>query len=124
MKFHSLTKEDLTDHGSLKARFDEGHQIGAVCVAKDHLFVRKGLKNYFIAYGDADRIFKRVRTVTANVCCEGGEFRFDYLVIHRNGEEILEVQLPGEKAGKILFDELRTLNPPCDLSAPEKPEAV
>ncbi|MCR5503925.1 MAG: hypothetical protein K6F53_13055 [Lachnospiraceae bacterium] len=88
-------------------------------MCREYLFLRKGFRTYYIAYRDVDRIFRRVRTVTANVCCEGGEFRFDYLVVYKDGEELMEIQLPGEKAGKILFEDLKAVDPECELTAPE-----
>lgn len=124
MKYYALKKGDNTEQSVLRSRFEEGHQIGAVCVGKEHLFARKGLKTYYIAYRDADRIYKRVRMVTANVCCEGGEFRFDYLVIEKDGKELLEVQLPDEKAGRILFGELKEAEPECELTAPDRGESA
>ncbi len=122
MKYHSLTKDDHTDSSVLRSQFDAGHQIGVICVAKDYLFVRKGFKTYYIAYGDADRIFRRVRMVNASVCCDNGEFRFDYLVVYRDGKELLEVQLPGEKAARMLLEELKDIAPECEFCAPEAPE--
>ena len=122
MRFYSLSGNDKTEEAILKAQFDSGHQIGVVSVADDYLFVKKRLKTFFISYKDADRIFKRVCVVTANICCEGGDLRFDYLVVYKDSK-LIEVQLPGEKAARILFDELKEKAPFLCLTAPEKKDA-
>lgn len=122
MKFYSLTKKDNTDDKTLKAHFDSGHRIGAVCVADDYIFVKKRLRTYFIAYKDADRIYRRVRTYMVNMCCEQGDLRFDYIIIYKDGNELIEAELPGEKAARMLLDEIKEKAPSLNFAAPERPQ--
>ena len=124
MRFYSLTKQDKTAPEELKAQFRSGHQVGVVCVGQDYLFVRKRLKTYFVSYTDAERIFRRVQTVHVNMCCEQGDLQFDYLVVMLDGKEVLEAQLPGAKAAKLLMEELKETRPDCDFTAPKREEAV
>ncbi len=107
----------------LKAQYDAGHKIGVVCVGQDYLFVKKRLKRFFIAYSDAERIFRRVQTVSVNMCCEQGDLQFDYLVVMLDGKEVLEVQLPGAKAAKFLMQELKEVSSDCNFSAPQRESA-
>lgn len=122
MRFYSLTKKDTTPPEELKAQFDAGHQVGVVCVGKDFLFVRKRFRTYFVAYGDAERIFRRVQTVQVNMCCEQGDLQFDYLVVMLDGKEVLEAQLPGAKAARLLMEELKETGAGCSFMAPERRE--
>ena len=121
MRFYSLTQSDRTDKAELKRQYEAGHRIGAVCVGQDFLFVKKRLKTYFIAYADTERIFRRVQTVHVNICCEQGDLQFDYLVISMDGKELVEAQLPGAKAAKLLMKELKETHPECDFAAPRRP---
>ncbi len=122
MRFYSLRSGELNKTAELQPQFDAGHQIGAVCVGADYLFLKKGLRTYYVRYDETDRIYRRVRTVTANVCCEGGEFRFDYLVIDVGGRERMEIQLPGQKAAQMLLGEIREAFPSGVFEAPERPK--
>ncbi|MCR5735756.1 MAG: hypothetical protein K6G22_14205 [Lachnospiraceae bacterium] len=122
MKFHSLTKENSADKEVLRSQFDAGHQIGIICVAKDYLFVKKGFKTYYIAYKDTDRIFRRVRSYTVNMCCEQGDLTFEYLIISRDEKELIEAQLPGEKAARMLLEEIKEAYPEGVFAAPPRKE--
>ncbi len=124
MKFYSLGTKEVANGKELQPQFDAGHQIGAVCVSDEYLFFKKGLKRYVIAYREAERIFRRVRTVTANICCEGGDLRFDYLVIMQGGTELAEVQLPGQKAAQMLLEEIRAKYPEGCYEAPAREETA
>lgn len=119
MKFYSLLDKKAYEE-DLSELFSKGHRVGAVTVSENGIFVKKGLKTYYIAYNNAERIFRRVRMVDANVCCGKGQMNFDYLVVMADNKEVLEVQLPGSKAAKLIFDEMKGLSPETDFEAPKK----
>ena len=78
----------------------------------DRLFCRVLRKVYYIPYGDVRRYFRRVQEVNVKMCCCGGELAIENLVIcGENDTELLQVQLPGTKAAKILIDELKEKMP-------------
>ena len=118
MKFIKLTDSTKTDSSELAQEYRSGHSYGVVVIGSGNLFVKKGLKIYYISYKDADRIFRRVRRVNAMMCCENGELEIEYLVVSANGRELIEIQLPGQKAAKMLMDELRNSVEGVELSAP------
>ena len=122
MSYYSLTSGKINkEQGSaLSAEFSDGHTIGPVTVSQNNLFIKKGLRRYFIAYSEADRIFRRVRRLHANICCGDGDIEVEYLVISVNGNEIMEITLPGKKAARMLMDEIRQTAPDLDTAAPPR----
>ena len=122
MRFTPL-KGDQVNKGadaSLTDRFKSGHTIGPVTISDEFLFVKKGLKRYYIAYSDAEKIFRRVRSLHANICCGDGDIEVEYLVIQADGRELIEVDLPGKKAAQMLMKELKETAPSLDTAAPAK----
>ncbi len=122
MSYYSLTSGKINkEQGSaLSVEFSDGHTIGPVTVSQNNLFIKKGLRRYFIAYSEADRIFRRVRRLHANICCGDGDIEVEYLVIGVNGAEVMEVTLPGKKAARMLMDEIRQTAPDLDTAAPPR----
>ena len=80
--------------------------------------MKKGFSVYFIAYKDAERIFRRVRRVQAMMCCDNGELEIEYLVVMADGRELIEVQLPGQKAARMMMEELKGTVSGVEFSAP------
>lgn len=122
MRFKTLytTKENNVTEYSLKQSLKNGHTIGAVTVSKERIFVKKGLGYYHIAYDEAQKIFRRVRSLHANICCGDGDIEVEYLVIMANDTELMEITLPGKKAAQMLIEELRAVAPSLDIMAPDK----
>ena len=112
LKDRSAVGEDLSDE------YKTGRGYGAVTIGSEHLFVKKRLKIYSIAYIEAERIFRRVRRVNAQMCCDNGELELDYLVVSADGRELVEVELPGKKAARMLMDELKATVTGVELAAP------
>lgn len=106
------------EHTEMAESHRTGHDIGPVTLGSEHLFVRKGLRVCYIAYADAEKIFRRVRRLHANICCGDGDIEVEYLVIQAEGREIMEVTLPGKKAAQMLFAELKEIAPMLDTTAP------
>ena len=118
MKFTDLRDKSRHSSKELNDEYRSSHSYGVTMIGDQHLFVRKGLSVYFIAYEDAERIFRRVRRVQAMMCCDNGELEIEYLVIMADGRELIEVQLPGQKAARMIMDELKTLVTGVEFSAP------
>ncbi len=111
MKFHPLASE-INDTEALAAEYKAAREIGKVRMGTDRLFCRVGRKVYYIPYADVRRYFRRVQEVNVKMCCCGGELAIENLVIcGENDAELLQVQLPGTKAAKILIDELKEKMP-------------
>ena len=122
MKYVSLISPNTNANNStdLVSICKSGHSIGPVIVSDEYLFVKKGFRYYYISYNDADKIFRRVRRLHANICCGDGDIEIEYLVISAQGRELMEVALPGKKAARALIDELNKKAVDLDTSAPVK----
>jgi hypothetical protein len=118
MKFINLKDGVKSDSGELEKEYKSSHSYGVAVVGNENLFVKKGLKVYYISYKDADRIFRRVRRVNAMMCCENGELEIEYLVVSSDGRELIEIQLPGQKAARMMMDELKSSVEGVEFTAP------
>ena len=118
MKFINLADGSKADSGELMSEYKGSHSYGVAVIGSKDLFVKKGLKVYYISYEDADRIFRRVRRVNAMMCCENGELQIEYLVVMKDGRELIEVQLPGQKAARMMMEELKSTVSGVELTAP------
>lgn len=118
MRFRDLRDNSKHSSKALEDEYKSSHGYGVTVIGSSHLFVKKGLSVFFIAYEDAERIFRRVRRVQAMMCCENGELEIEYLVVMADGRELIEVQLPGQKAARMMMDELRSSVKGVEFSAP------
>ncbi len=118
MKFIDLTDKSRINSVELANEYRSSHSYGVATIGSTHLFIKKGLNVYCIAYKDADRIFRRIRSVRAMMCCDNGELEIEYLVVMKDGNELIEVQLPGQKAARMLMEELKSMSPGVELTAP------
>ncbi|MCR5357287.1 MAG: hypothetical protein K6E63_07760 [Lachnospiraceae bacterium] len=118
MKFTDLRSGSRVGSDMLHDSYKKGHSYGVAVIGGEHLFVRKGFTVYCIAYSDAERIFRRVRRVQAMMCCDNGELEIEYLVVMADGRELIEIQLPGTKAARMLMEELKGTAVGVELAAP------
>lgn len=118
MKFVNLKDNGKLVSDEFTDEYKKGRGYGSVTIGSDHLFIKKGLKAYCIAYNDTDRIFRRVRRVNAQMCCDNGELELEYLVVSADGRELIEAELPGKKAARMLMDELKSTAEGVEFSAP------
>ena len=117
MKYCPLTSEaDSAD--SLFSEFKTAREIGRVRMGELHLFLRVGLKTYYIPYRDVRRCFRRVQLIPAKMCCGRGDLEVENLVVCGDAGELIQVQLPGTKAAKILMEELQTRIPEAEFGKP------
>ena len=118
MKFKELGTGMVNKDSTLTEEYKNAHSYGVTSVGDGQLFVKEGLSIYYIPYENAERIFRRIRRVNAQMCCDNGELEFEYLVIMAGGKEVIEVQLPGKKAAKMLMEELKGKRPEVNFRAP------
>ena len=118
MRFKDLKDGSLHNNKELREEYKGSRSYGVAVIGSEHLFVKKGLSVYFIAYKDAERIFRRVRRVQAMMCCDNGELEIEYLVVKADERELIEVQLPGQKAAKMMMEELKGTVSGVEFSAP------
>ena len=82
------------------------------------LFFRVGLKTYFLPYREVRRCFRRVELIPAKMCCGRGDLEVENLVVCGGEGELIQIQLPGSKAAKILMEELRSRIPEAEFGKP------
>ena len=110
MKFNPITTEN-TDVAALKEEYAAGRVIGNVHLGTQHLFFKEKRKLYYIPYADMTRCFRRVMLVQTKMCCGKGNLEVENLVVCAESGEVAQIQLPGERAGKILLEEIAKLAP-------------
>ena len=116
MRFYSLTDPA---EGDLAGEYRAAHEVGLVRVGQTALFFRKGMRVYYVPCGDVGRLFRRVVSVPARLCCGRGELALENLVIcGKDDRELAQVQLPDAKAARLLMDELRTVAPHAEFGRP------
>ena len=107
------------DPESLNSEYRTVREIGKVRLGELHLFLRAGMKTYYIPYREVRRCFRRVQLISARMCCGRGNFEVENLVVcGENDEELMQVQLPGAKAAKILMEELQARIPEAEFGKP------
>jgi len=63
-------------------------------------------------------VFRRVLLIPAKMCCGKGDFEVENIVICTAEGEKAQIQLPGERAGKIMLEELTRLAPNAEVGKP------
>ena len=116
MKFYALASELANE--VLFAGYKEGREIGKARLGAKCLYFRDNLKVYYIPYEDMTRVFRRVLLIPAKMCCGKGDFEVENIVICTEKGEVAQIQLPGERAGKIMLEELSRLAPGAEVGKP------
>ena len=110
MKFYSVTCEH-NNAAALQAEYASGRVIGNVHLGAEFLFFKEKRKVYYIPYADMTRCFRRVLLVQTKMCCGKGNLEVENLVVCSEKGEAAQIQLPGERAGKILLEEIVKIAP-------------
>lgn len=110
MKFYSVTSEH-NNAAALQAEYASGRVIGNVHLGAEFLFFKEKRKVYYIPYADMTRCFRRVLLVQTKMCCGKGNLEVENLVVCSEKGEVAQIQLPGERAGKILLEEIVKIAP-------------
>lgn len=119
MKFYSLTN-DVCDAAVLGPDYQSAREIGKIRLGADGLYVRSGLRTYYIPYTRIKRCFRRVMLVPAKLCCGKGEMPMENLVLCDGEKELASVAMPGTRAAKALMEELRARIPDAEFACPKK----
>ena len=120
MKFESLTSPEA-DISALQEEYKQAREIGKLRLGQRHLYFRSGLRSYYIPYSDIQRYFRRVLRVPAKMCCGKGDFEIENLVICGEKGELAQIQLPGQKAARIVMECLAELAPNAAVGAAKEP---
>ena len=110
MKFYSVTSE-YNNAAALQAEYASGRVIGNVHLGAEFLFFKEKRKVYYIPYADMTRCFRRVLLVQTKMCSGKGNLEVENLVVCSEKGEVAQIQLPGERAGKILLEEIVKMAP-------------
>ena len=110
MKFYSVTSEH-NNAAALQAEYASGRVIGNVNLGAEFLFFKEKRKVYYIPYADMTRCFRRVLLVQTKMCCGKGNLEVENLVVCSEKGEVAQIQLPGERAGKVLLEEIVKMAP-------------
>ena len=118
MKFYPVTT--AAPDAALKADYDAGRSVGNVQLGNAYLFFKEKRKLYYIAYAEMTRVFRRVMLVQTKMCCGKGDLQVENLVICGQDEkELIQVQLPGARAGVIMLEELEKHGQHIQIGKPE-----
>lgn len=117
MKFYPLASELAAEVAA--AGYKEGREIGKARLSAKCLYFRDKLKVYYIPYEDITRVFRRVLLIPAKMCCGKGDFEVENMVVCTEKGEVAQIQLPGERAGKIMLEELSRLAPHAEIGKPK-----
>ena len=117
MKFYPLTTELAPE--VVAAGYKEGREIGKSRLGAKALYFRDKLKVYYIPYEDISRVFRRVLLIPAKMCCGKGDFEVENIVICSGERELAQIQLPGERAGKIMLEDLSKRAPQAEVGKPK-----
>ena len=122
MTYNPLTEARIDD-AVLRNEYRSGRAIGVIRLGESVLFFRAKLKTYYVPYSGITRVFRRVQLVPARMCCGRGDLSIENLVIcGRDEAEIAQIQLPGDRAGKALIEELKMRIPDIPFTCPPKSE--
>ena len=120
MKFYPVVSELAPE--VVSADYKAGRAIGKACLGEQCLYFRDKLKVYYIPYAEMTRVFRRVELIPATMCCGKGDFEVENMVIWTAEGEKAQIQLPGERAGKILLEELTRRAPHAEVGKPDDAE--
>ena len=116
MKFYPLASELGPE--VVAAGYKEGREIGKARLGAKCLYFRDKLKVHYVPYEDITRVFRRVLLIPAKMCCGKGDFEVENIVICTEAGEVAQIQLPGERAGKIMLEELAKRVPHAEVGKP------
>lgn len=117
MKFYPVTTTQ-NNAAVLQAEYGAARTIGNIRLSKAYLFFKEKRKQYYIPYEDITRCFRRVLLVQTKMCCGKGNLEVENLVICGENGELAQIQLPGERAGKIALEEIARLAPHVQIGKP------
>lgn len=109
-----------SDEKALENEFKNARQVGPIRLGEKTFFFKSKLKQYYIPFEDIKRCYRRVLGVPTKMCCGKGEVLVENLVIGDGDTEYAVIQLPGTRAAKVLFEDLKGILPNADFSSPKR----
>jgi len=119
MKYYPLVECNAVE-AALQAEYNAGRTIGNVRLGAEYLFFKEKRKVYYIPYAAITRCFRRVLLVQTKMCCGKGNLEVENLVICGESGELAQIQMPGERAGKIMLEEIARLAPHVQIGRPKE----
>ncbi|MCD7746610.1 MAG: hypothetical protein LUI13_15240 [Lachnospiraceae bacterium] len=123
MKFYSLIPDSQEPVPS-EADYHSAREIGVVRLGERTFYFRKARRVYYIPYHRIRSCFRRVMIVPAKLCCGQGGLPVENLVICGDEGELAQIQIPGERAGKALLEELKNRAPDAEIGFWKKDKEV
>ena len=118
MKFYPLVS--AVEDNILSIEYKEGRKIGNVTLGDTCMFFKAKLKVSYIPYADVFRAFRRVQLIQTKMCCGKGNLEIENIVIcDKDENEVVQIQLPGERAGIVMLEELESRWPHIKIGKPE-----
>jgi len=122
MKYYPLTTE--VPDTVLAAEYKAGREIGGVTLGDSCMFFKVKRKVSYVPYSDISRAFRRVQLVAMKMCCGNGDLEIENIVLCGKGEdgtekELVQIQLPGARAGLAMLEELEKRVPGIQIGKPE-----
>ncbi|MCD7955789.1 MAG: hypothetical protein LUG93_08580 [Lachnospiraceae bacterium] len=114
MHFYSLTGS-VRDEKALAADYRPAREIGVIRLGEEVLYFRKQRKIFYVPYDEIRQCFRQVMLVPARLCCGQGNLSVENFVICTDAGELAQIQIPGERAGKALLEEIRVRAPKAEI---------
>ena len=119
MKFYTIEGDILNDGGAA-ADYGSARSIGPMKIGSTYAFFKAGLKTFAVAGAELDRVYRRVLLVPARMCCGRGDLAVENIVLEKDGKQIAEIRMPGERAGKAALEEMKKIAPGASFTCPPK----
>lgn len=110
MKFCPL-KTAAAEPAALAPEYRAARKMDVFRLGERHLFVRRKMSVYYIAYDELDRFFRRVLQVPIRVSCCGGEMGVEHIVLSSGGEELAVVLLADPRTAPSVMEALKERAP-------------
>lgn len=117
MKFCPL-KTAAAEPAALAAEYRAAKKMDIFRMGERHLFFRRKLSVYYIAYAEIDRFFRRVLQVPVRVSCCGGEMGVEHIVLCSGEEELAVLLLADPRMAPPVMEELKTRAPHAEHVKP------
>lgn len=117
MKFCPLKTAEAGD-SALAAEYRGAQKMDIFRLGETHLFFRRKMSVFYIAYGELDRFFRRVLMVPMRVSCCGGEMAVEHIVLCSGGEELAVVLLADPRMAPSVMEALKERAPRAECVKP------
>lgn len=116
-------KTETTEPAALAAEYRRAEKADVLRLGERHLFFRRGMRVYYIPYGDIQRCFRRVLLVPVKAPRRSVELKVENLVICDAEKELAMVQLRAPREAAPLLERLKKLAPHAAFTKPDPQES-